>query len=63
MLTKIKKRVYGIMYEYHYYMADYCYEQVDKYGPENNAKWGDRAMKHTNKEMKLVEKLVQLEEA
>ena len=62
MLTKIKKRVYNIMYDYHYHMANYCYEQVDKYGPENNAKWEDRVMKHTVREMLLVDKLIELEE-
>ena len=63
MLTKLKKSVLEIMYDYHYHMANYCYEQVDKYGPENNAKWEDKVLKHTTKEMLLVEKLVKLEEA
>ena len=63
MLTKIKKRVLEVMYDYHYHMANYCYEHVDKYGPEDNTKWEDRVMKHTIREMLLVEKLVEMEEA
>lgn len=63
MLTTIKKRVYEIMYDYHYHMANYCYEHVDRYGPEDNAKWEKRVMKHTTREMLLVEKLVKMEEA
>ena len=63
MLTKIKKRVYNIMYDYHYHMANYCYEHVDRYGREQNAKWEDRMLKHTVREMLAVEKLVKLEEA
>ena len=63
MLTKIKKRVLEAMYNYHYHMANYCYEHVDCYGREDNAKWEKRTLKHTNKEMELVEKLVRLTEA
>ena len=63
MLTKIKKRVLEAEYNYHYHMANYCYEHVDFYGRKDNAKWEDRMLKHASKEMKLVEKLVKLEEA
>lgn len=62
MLTKIKKRVLEAKYNYHYHMANYCYEHVDRYGREQNDKWEERTLKHTNKEMKLVEKLVKLED-
>jgi hypothetical protein len=63
MLTKIKKYVLKIMYDYHYHMTNYCYRKVDEYGPENNAYWENRVMKHTIKEMVLVDKLVQLGES
>ena len=63
MFTKIKKRVLEAKYNYHYHMANYCYEHVDRYGRVENDKWEERTLKHTNKEMKLVEKLVKLEEA
>ena len=63
MLTKIKKRVLEAKYNYHYHMANYCYEHVDRYGREQNDKWEERTLKHTTKEMVLVEKLVKLEEA
>jgi hypothetical protein len=62
MLKNLRKRVLEAMYNYHYHMANYCYEHVDRYGREQNAKWEERTCKHTDKEMKLVEKLVQLEE-
>ena len=61
MLTKFKKRVLEAQYNYHYHMANYCYEHVDCYGRKDNAKWEERTLKHTNKEMVLVEKLVKLE--
>lgn len=63
MLNKIKKRVFEAQYDYHYHMANYCYEHVDRYGREQNEKWEERMLKHTVKEMLLVEKLVKLEEA
>ena len=63
MLTKIKKRVLEAKYNYHYHMANYCYEHVDRYGRVENAKWEERTLKHTSKEMVLVEKLINLEEA
>ena len=62
MLTKIKKRVLEAQYNYHYHMANYCYEHVDRYGREQNDKWEERMLKHTTKEMVLVEKLIKLEE-
>ena len=63
MLTKIKKHVLEAKYNYHYHMANYCYEHVDRYGREENAKWEYRTLKHTDKEMQVVEKLIKLEEA
>ena len=63
MLTKIKKRVLEAKYNYHYHMANYCYEHVDRYGREQKDKWEYRTMKHTNKEMQAVKKLIKLEEA
>lgn len=63
MLTKLKKYVLGVLYDYHYHAANYCYRNVDKYGPEHNSYWEDKVLKHTVKEMLLVEKLVKLEEA
>lgn len=62
MLTKIKKHVLKLMYDYNYNMSNYCYGKVDAYGPENNEYWESRLVKHLNNEFKLVEKLVQLEE-
>lgn len=61
MLKSIKKHVLKAMYNYHYHMSNYCYGKVDVYGPENNDYWENKIVKHTNKEFKLVEKLVQLE--
>lgn len=63
MLTNIKKRVLLAEYNYHYHMANYCYEHVGYYGPKQDAEWEERMLKHTTKEMVLVEKLVKLEEA
>ena len=62
MLTKIKKRVLEAKYNYHYHMANYCYEHVDRYGRKENDMWEERMLKHADKEMKLVEKLVKLED-
>lgn len=61
MLKSTKKHVLKAMYNYHYHMSNYCYGKVDAYGPENNDYWENKVVKHTNKEFKLVEKLVQLE--
>ena len=62
MLKKLKKHAFKTMYNYHYHMANYCYEHVDRYGREQNDKWEARTLKHTTKEMVLVEKLVKLED-
>ena len=61
MLKSIKKHVYKLLYEYHYHMSNYYYRHVDSYGPERNDYWGEKVIKHANKEFELVEKLVELE--
>lgn len=61
VLKFIKKHVLEAMYNYHYHMSNYCYRKVDAYGPEHNDYWGNKVVKHANKEFELVEKLVQLE--
>ena len=63
MLTKIKKHVLKVIYNYHYHMANYCYGKVDAYRPENNVYWEDKVTKHTIREMVLVDKLVQMGES
>lgn len=63
MLTKIEKYVLKKVYDYHYHMANYYYRKVGKYGSENNSHWEDKVLKHTIREMLVVEKLVKLEGA
>lgn len=52
MLKFIKKRVYKLLYEYHYHISNYYYKK---------GYWNDVVVKHANKEFELVEKLVKLE--
>ena len=52
MLKFIKKYVYKLLYDYHYYISNYYYKK---------GYWNEKVVNHANKEFKLVEKLVQLE--
>ena len=61
MLKTIKKHVLKAIYNYHYYMSNYYYRKVDAYRPEYNDYWGNKVVKHANKEFEIVEKLIQLE--
>lgn len=63
MLTQIKEFVWSKVYEYHYDMANYYYRKSEKDAPEYRAKWEDRMLKHTVREMLAVEKLVKMREA
>lgn len=62
MLTKIKEYVWLRVYDYHYEMANYYYREVNRH-PEDKVKLEDKMLKHTIREMLLVEKLVELREA
>lgn len=52
MLKSIKKHVYKLLYNYHYYISNYYYKK---------GCWNEKVVKHANKEFEMVEKLVQLE--
>lgn len=63
MLKFIKKHVYELLYNYHYQAGNYCYRQVDSYGPEHDDYWEDKVADHMRKELWFAHKLNQMEES
>lgn len=61
MLKNIKKHVFTALYNYYHNRANYCYGKVDEYSPAYNDYWGNKVMKYTAKEFKMIGKLIQLE--
>ena len=62
MLKRIEACVLKLLYKYYQAMADYCYRKVDAYGPEHNDFWCMRTVRYTDKELKMVYKLMKLGE-
>lgn len=59
MLKHIKEHVLVKVYDYHYEMANHYNRAINRH-PENKAKLEDKVLKHTVREMLVVEKLVKM---
>ena len=62
MLTKFKKHMLMLQYDYHYRAENYYLGKINEKETKYNAYRWDKVRHHANKEYKLVEKLVKLEE-
>jgi len=62
MLKNIYKYVLKKLHDFHLDMSDYYYGKMDEYGSENNDYYGVKVAKHTRKCLKIMEKLVAMEE-
>ena len=63
MLNNIKKYVFEKLHDYHLKRSNYCYAKIDEWSADNNAYWGNKTAKHTNKCLKLAAKLSKLDES